>query len=236
LDAKRIAPAVSKQPHQHGLTPGRHLLRWIGIAVGCGIAVLVAMPAQFSLLSRLLIAWDVALLILLSIQWIIIGRTNPQICRARASEDDPGNIGILLVIVLASMLALGGAVFMLHGPDPLVAGSVYPVIPGIVLVTVAGGWLLISSTYTLHYARLYYGEDDEPGGLIFPSGSPDSFTMPDDKDFAYLSFTVGMTFQVSDVQVTTSRMRRAILVQALVSFVYNLAILALVINVIAGRI
>ena len=103
-------------------------------------------------------------------------------------------------------------------------------------ITVAGGWLLLSTAYTLHYARLYYGEDDEPGGLVFPSASPESITMPDDKDFAYLSFTVGMTFQVSDVQVTTTRMRRAILLHAIVSFIYNLAILALVINVIAGRI
>jgi uncharacterized membrane protein len=206
------------------------------VAGALGVVAFLATPAQFSLWSRFLIGWDLALLLLLSIQWIVISRTNPQVCHARASEDDPGNIGILLVIVLTSLFALAAAVVMLHRPDPLFAGQLYPVIPIMVFITVAGGWLLISTAYTLHYARLYYGEDDEPGGLIFPSGSPDSFTMPDDKDFAYLSFTVGMTFQVSDVQVTTSRMRRAILVHALVSFIYNLAILALVINVIAGRI
>ena len=94
--------------------------------------------------------------------------------------------------------------------------------------TVALSWTLTHTAFTLRYAHLYYREDAEGiGGVEFPGGS-----MPSYMDFAYFAFTVGMCFQVSDVQVTSHQIRRAVLLHATLSFVYNTAILAFVLNLV----
>lgn len=85
--------------------------------------------------------------------------------------------------------------------------------------------------HALRYARLYYRDDGAgEGGLEFPGKEP-----PDDFDFAYFSFTIGMCFQVSDVSVSSRLIRRTVLVHSLVSFLYNTAILALALNLVFGR-
>jgi uncharacterized membrane protein len=89
---------------------------------------------------------------------------------------------------------------------------------------------LMQTSYTLHYPRIYYADGNGPGGLNFPGSDPD------DLDFAYFAFGVGMTFQVADVAVTSKRMRHVVLKHSLFSFWYNLAIIALLINIVAGRI
>ncbi len=101
--------------------------------------------------------------------------------------------------------------------------------------TVIGSWSLIHTLFALHYAHIYYGDSDDPrvarhaGGLIFP----DERT-PDYLDFAYFSFVVGMTCQVSDVQISGRKLRRWALVHGLLSFAFNTAILALSINVVSS--
>jgi uncharacterized membrane protein len=100
----------------------------------------------------------------------------------------------------------------------------------IAIVAIAAGWLVIQTAYTLHYARLYYGREGQPGGLDFP-GEP-----PHDSDFAYFAFSIGMTFQVSDVAVTTRELRKVVLAHSLVSFLYDLVVIALVINIVAADI
>jgi uncharacterized membrane protein len=95
------------------------------------------------------------------------------------------------------------------------------------------GWFLIHTLFVFRYAHLYYFDSDRDGtaqrGLTFP-GTTD----PDDYDFAYFSFVVGMTFQVSDVQITDPGVRTVVLVHAILSFAYNTAILALVVNLASG--
>jgi uncharacterized membrane protein len=88
---------------------------------------------------------------------------------------------------------------------------------------------LLHTAYTLHYAGLFYADPDMAGGLEFRGGPPD------DADFAYFAFGIGMTFQIPDVNVTNRQMRRVVLAHQLVSFAYNTAILALVVNLLAGR-
>jgi len=97
-----------------------------------------------------------------------------------------------------------------------------------VLLTSAASLLAaVHTTFTLRYAHLYYRDDDNIGGTEFPGG-----TMPSYMDFAYFAFTVGMCFQVSDVQVTSPQIRRAVLLHATMSFLYNTAILAFVLNLV----
>ncbi len=95
-------------------------------------------------------------------------------------------------------------------------------------------WLLIHTLFAFHYARLYYflpeGGDEHHRGLKFP----DEDDEPDYLDFAYYSFVVGMTSQVSDIAVLSRRMRRLTLIHGVLSFIYNIAILAMSINIIGG--
>jgi uncharacterized membrane protein len=103
------------------------------------------------------------------------------------------------------------------------------------LVTVIVSWTLVHTVYSLRYAHAFYGDSDElgvnrhAGGLIFPGNRP-----PDYFDFAYYSFVIGMTCQVSDVQITSRQMRRITLFQGILSFGFNTLILALLINIISG--
>ena len=103
------------------------------------------------------------------------------------------------------------------------------------ILAVATSWLLVHTMFALHYAHYYYGDDpsragdDERGGLAFPGGGP-----PDYWDFFYFSFVVGMTCQVSDVQVTSRGMRRLTLTHGVLSFFFNTGLLALAVNIIAG--
>jgi uncharacterized membrane protein len=87
----------------------------------------------------------------------------------------------------------------------------------------------VHTVFTLHYARIFYGDPEPDGGIDFGTTASPSFT-----DFAYVAFTVGMTYQVSDTNLTTQAMRRTALAHALLSFLFGTFILALTINVLAG--
>jgi uncharacterized membrane protein len=210
--------------------PGRHLAWALLLAVSVGALGALLVPPHFALLTRILIGWDIGLIVLLVAQWLIIGLSSPKHVEQQAAVDDPGNLFILMVSIGVSMFGLFGAVFMLDRPDPAMMAFASWAIMAVVFVAVVGGWLELQTTYTLHYARLYYANEEGPGGLVF-AGEP-----PHDMDFAYFAFTVGMTFQVSDIAVTTRAMRRVVLAQSLVSFVYNLVVIALLINIVAGRV
>jgi len=98
-------------------------------------------------------------------------------------------------------------------------------------ITILLSWAFIHMIFALHYAHEFYGEDDTiNGGLAFPGGDQE----PDYWDFAYFSFVIGMTSQVSDVGVTSQQIRRTATAHGIVSFLFNVALVALTINVVAG--
>ncbi len=102
----------------------------------------------------------------------------------------------------------------------------------LILATLLIAWLFSNLVYTLHYAHLFYASDtvgEDRGGLQFPGT-----THPDYGDFAYFAFTLGMTFQTSDVTICRGAMRRLVLVQSMAAFLFNLGILAFAINILAG--
>ena len=131
----------------------------------------------------------------------------------------------------ASLLALG---YLLGTVKDLSKGRVTEHI-ALAVGTVLCSWALVHTVFTLRYAHLYYlgstekADGDPCGGLDFPAEKT-----PDYMDFTYFSFVIGMTFQVSDVQITSRRIRRLALVHGLVSFAFNTVILALSINIISG--
>jgi uncharacterized membrane protein len=227
--AENASAPVTHPPRSMSWAPGRGALPTLAFGVLLGALVATQLPAPLDAVSRGLIFWDTFVLVMLARDWWIIWKSDPGKCRERALGDDPGSFAIFLISTLGTFAGLGGAIYALHQPDSAMHAIGRAAVILMVGVAVLGGWLLMQTAYTLHYARLYYADPKSPGGIDFHDGPPDDF------DFAYFAFTLGMTFQVSDLVVTDRVVRREILRHALISFFYNIAIFALLINIIAGK-
>jgi uncharacterized membrane protein len=182
--------------------------------------------AQVKPLHSLLAAWDAGAALYLAIFCLVLAPLSAKATQARAAAEDPGRAAVSALVVLGSAASLLSAVVVTAASR----GQHRSTLVALSLANVALSWSLTHAAFALRYAHLYYRDDGEPiGGVDFPGGKP-----PDYADFAYLAFTVGMTFQVSDTTVSDAQIRRTLLLQALLSFLYNTAILALVLNLVFG--
>lgn len=169
----------------------------------------------------------------LLLSWTTILSSHPADVRHEAHSQDSDKKTVFIFVVVASFASLFAVLFLLRGSDGLSARIFVP------LVCVAGSWWLVHTVFTLRYAHFYYcdiehdikGGSEKPGGLEF-AGEKE----PDYLDFAYFSFVVGMTFQVSDVQISSRRIRRLAWMHGLLSFAFNTFIVAFAINLVAGLI
>lgn len=209
----------------------------LAVAVASGgvaaIAVMAFAPAWCPATVRIVAVYDGAALGMLAFYWYVIVRSNAAATQARAASEDPGrNVAFGVVLLAIAFGFISAFEILLPSMDNLTKsqGAFTHVFA---FIAVALGWLLIHTLLVFRYAHLYYQRrdpDGKPGGgLVFPGAQE-----PNDVDFAYFSFVLGMTFQVSDVQVTSAHIRALALVHGLVSFAYNTAILALVVNAVAG--
>lgn len=151
---------------------------------------------------------------------------DPDQTAAHSQRENPSRAladGALLAASCASVLAVG---LVLFGASHAVGALKY-LEAGFAVVSIFVSWVLVHTVYTLTYARLYY--TGEPGGVSFNQDDPPQYT-----DFAYLSFTIGMTFQVSDTDLQTKDFRRAALRHAWISFPLGTVIIAASINLVAG--
>jgi len=203
-----------------------------------GIAILIAFGASLVLQPwvppRLLMlaSWNIGALCYLGLGWLVIARTDETLTRVRAQRYDPSGYVIFLLIIIAASTSFVAIGFLVGDIKDLSfwprAGRLTLSVSALLL-----SWLLIHTVFAFHYARLYYSQPDgrreHHGGLKFPDDDE-----PDYLDFAYFSFVVGMTSQVSDVAVLSRPMRRLTLIHGVLSFVYNIAILAMSINIIGG--
>jgi uncharacterized membrane protein len=179
-------------------------------------------------------AWDVFAICALSLAWLTILTTPPQQLRRRAQEQDISRTLIFVFMVLAAGSSLFAVGFLLHSNKGEQHPSHQVVHLAFALVAVVGAWCLAHTVFGLRYAHTFYGNADgtgqqHAGGLDFPGGKE-----PDYMDFAYFSFVIGMTFQVSDVQVISRDMRQLVLLHGILSFGFNTVILALAINTAAA--
>ena len=193
-------------------------------------AALVALfaPAWLHGWIRAVAAYDAAAIVVLGYDWIFSLRNDATHTVRRAAQADPGR-NVVLALVLVSILAGLAAAIVILGKGPNVPQSDRPIALAFGVAAVALGWALIHTSFIFRYAHLFYYDSDQDGtaqrGLTFPGTNE-----PDDYDFAYFSFVIGMTFQVSDVQITDPGVRTVVLIHAVLSFAYNTAILALVVN------
>lgn len=172
------------------------------------------------------IGWIAAALFYTTWVWLRIGRMGPEATKAHATREDPSRGVADVLLVLASLASLGNVVFVLVTAASA-SGLERVVLAALAIVSVALSWGLIHTLYTLRYARLYYG--DVVGGVDFNQEED-----PDYGDFAYLSFTLGMTYQVSDSSLRSRTFRLSALRQGLLSYLFGTVILATVINLVAG--
>lgn len=235
-------PAPSRSRSTVTRTPlNRVLWPWIerlgakqrlAAALAVALAAYAAVPDSVSWHTRLVASWDCGTLVYLGLAWTIIGRADAESTRAHAlAQDTSGYVIFLLVLAAAcaSTVAIGFVVATIKGL------AFWPKAWHLALTIAAllSSWLVIQTVFGFHYARRYYRDEQRQpprsGGLAFPGGAD-----PDYMDFAYYSFVVGMTSQVSDVQVISPIMRRMTLVHGVLAFIFNIAVLALSINTIAS--
>jgi uncharacterized membrane protein len=190
-----------------------------------GVVLFLVLPGDLRATTRGLIAWNVAVALYLVVAAFVIGRFELSHVRRRAAEEDEGGALILVLTVAAAAASLVAIFVELGAASGKQAGALSA---ALALITVILSWVFIHVIFAFHYAHEFYGEakNGHKGGLKFPADD-----QPEYWDFVYFSFVIGMTFQVSDVQVTSKALRRVVVGHGVVSFFYNVAVLALMVNI-----
>jgi uncharacterized membrane protein len=197
----------------------------LGLGIVSGLVVGVATAILWRASLAWLLAWSTGTLTYSAATWLTVWRLDGDQTRERATSEDIGRALVDLAVLTAALVSVTVIGLVLVGarakePDParLLFG----------LLAIVGSWLAVHTMFWVRYARRYYS--DQAGGINFHDDS----TSPRYSDFAYLAFTVAMTFQVSDTDITHNFMRRAVLGHAATSFVFITVILAVVINLVGG--
>ena len=196
-----------------------------------GVAT-AALPLPLTWQFRGLMGWSVGAVVYLALAWWLCESFDAKRTRERAQAQDEPSPVLLLLMLLVTMACVAAIVDMLQQASDF-SGAERALHIAMSIVALMTSWFFIQTIFAFHYAHLYYHEEkqNEPDGpgLEFPGGlDPDYF------DFLYYSHVIGMTFQVSDVQVTSREMRRLTLFHSVLAFGFNMIILALSINVVAG--
>jgi uncharacterized membrane protein len=224
------SPFAGPAPGWRELSEARPLARFVRLHIrlvlstAFGIAVAVAlllMPWRPA--TRILVGWNSGVTLYLLLICRLMARDSIARIRLRAAFEDEGAI-VLLVLTTAAAIASLAAVVAELGQSP----TAYQVTLGI--GTILLSWAFMHTIFALHYAHEFYGEgeDDRIGGLVFPEDES-----PDYWDFLYYSLVVAMTAQVSDVQITSKVIRRLTAAHGVISFFFNVTVLALTVNIVS---
>jgi uncharacterized membrane protein len=206
--------------------PGASAATRVGAAAAAGVCVgaLASLPGSWQIGT--LVGWNAAAVVYVVWSWAMTWHRDPSATARLALREDPGRAtadALLLVASVASVLAVALAVAAGGAGGPGARDSR----AALAVVSVALSWTVVQTVFTSHYARLYYRRP--AGGIDFNQQAPPRYS-----DFAYLAFTIGMTFQVSDTDLETSALRSAALRHALLSYLLGAVILATTINLVAG--
>jgi uncharacterized membrane protein len=197
------------------------------IALAIAALAFFFLPGALRLVTRLLLSWDIFIAIYLVLVYAMIWRSGLAYIKRKAALQDDGRFLILMVTALGAFASIAAIVFEL-GASHRGAAEL-----ALATVTIALSWAAVHTTFALHYAHDYY-RGGKAGGLQFPSG--DEHEHADYWDFVYFSFVIGMTAQVSDVGITDKTIRRTATAHGIISFIYNTALVALMVNIAASAI
>jgi uncharacterized membrane protein len=201
----------------------------IAIIVGIVVAT-VAGLLELRWGSRVLTGWNVGVAVYLVLTLLMMWHADVARIRRRASEADEGAAFILFLSIVATFASLVAVVFALGGAKQEPHGALYVLLA---FITILLSWAFVHTIFSFHYAHEYYGErsDGIIGGLQFPGDHK-----PDYRDFLYFSLVIGMTSQVSDVAISSKVIRRMAAVHGVLSFFFNLTVLALTVNMVSNLI
>ncbi len=209
-----------------------HPLQRISISVIMALlAFAVSRSYHLNTILTINLMWDVFAIGFITISWIVFFTLPVADIKRQANKEDGSKAFVLGSILVAAVASMATVLLLIISKDEsqeLVTLSIVLAVTGML-----GSWAMVHTIFTFHYAHMYYfdGKDDTPDdeALNFPGT-----TRPDYLDFAYFSFVIGMTFQVSDVEINSASVRRTSLAHALLSFALNTFVVALTINIIAG--
>jgi uncharacterized membrane protein len=238
-ELKHAQPVIDFHSHQLPSTPAamqilRHLIvsrPRLVIGLVAGIAAAIVLPASLGLVARVLIGWTVMVWsYLLLVAWLMARIDHEQV-RAIAQQEDRTALAVLAIMSAAAVASIAAIVLELSSARSLAFNErvFHYLLTG---ATVAGSWFLVGVLFTFHYAVIFYKSPADKRAL----GFPDREANPDYWDFLYFSFTIAVAAQTSDIAVLSRTMRKAVLAQSLLSFLFNAAILGLSINIAASAV
>ncbi|WP_019140136.1 DUF1345 domain-containing protein [Noviherbaspirillum massiliense] len=198
-------------------------------ALGLGILLALLLPGDWQPITRALAGWNVAVWSYIGLMgWLMI-RADHAMVRRIAEQENEGAVAVLAILSLAATVSLVAIVFELSSSkgSPLGSRVGHYLFTG---STVLGSWCLLGLVFMFHYARLYYQSPEGQRALRFP----DDERNPDYWDFLYFSFTIAVAVQTSDVSVMSREMRKTVIAQSVLSFLFNAAILGLSVNIAAS--
>ena len=196
----------------------------LSVTVALGVTVAVAVGNTVGWRFAL-VGWIAAAGVYVAWTRFILRGMDAEQTRKWATREDPTRWVADVVVLSASVASLGGVGYVVAAGSHSGAVALAAAVVGV--LTVAASWFAVHTLFTVHYARLYYS--GEPGGINFHDPEPPRF-----RDFAYVAFTVGMTFQVSDTEICLTSIRATVLRHALLSYLLGAVVLAVTINLIAG--
>jgi uncharacterized membrane protein len=212
------------------MTLGQRLSRVLdtppGLRIAVAIAVGVLVGAQLtwsSAVTAVLGGWAAAGLLFVAWTWLVVVPMDPEATSEHATREVPTRVAAHAIVLLASFASLGGVASV------LVSGGLKgrPVAMAAVLAAVLASWATNQTMFALRYARMYYTAP--VGGISFHQDEPPRYT-----DFTYIAVTVGMSFAISDTDLTSPQFRRTAQVHALLAYMFGTVIFALLVNLVAG--
>jgi uncharacterized membrane protein len=196
----------------------------VAFVLGTVVAVLTATVTPWT--YALVAGWAAACIVYIIWVWAVVWGYDPAATKAHALREDPGR-GLSDLLLLVASVASVVAIVVILVQAHLLHGFERGILAILAVVSVALSWILVHTLYMLRYAQLYFEDDSRP--IDFNEKATPQYS-----DFAYLSFTLGMTFQVSDTNVSSVRVRKAVLRHTLLSYVFGTVILATTVNLVAG--
>ncbi len=195
-----------------------------------GVLSFLALPQEYAPATRVLITWDLGAGLFLVLAWLMMARATLEHMRWRARAQDDGAAVVLLLTVAAAVASIAAILIELSDLHPLTPAR-QGLRLALVAVTFVASWLLVHTSFALHYAHAYYGTHgkDEADPLEFPGMEPPVYM-----DFLYFALVIGMTSQTADVAIASTRMRRLAMAQGMIAFAFNTTLLALTINIAAS--
>jgi uncharacterized membrane protein len=217
------------------LLVGMHPVTRISVSAALSLLVFLSfyfLKVLFHPLVLYVLLWDVFAISYIATGWIVFYNRTAEEIRTWARVDDGSRVFVSLSVVIASLASLVIVLLLMLSKE--VNSDARIIYLPVAIAGMLASWAMVHTTLTFHYAELYYDDDKNDttrhaGGLEFPEEKK-----PDYIDFAYFSFVIGMTFQVSDVDISARVIRRTALAHGLLSFILNTFVVALTINLIAG--